>query len=224
MPRVSNPAAADLEELRDRLERSGPEALDAADCLAFVLRRGSGRAAFGWAERLLAEFGSLPDLLGASGAALRAASTPAIAGEIEVLHELQVRALRAPLKLYQVLPDRSAVADYLQTVLAAERREQFRVLFLDKALRLLRDERLAQGTVDHVPVYPREILRRALELDASGLVLVHNHPAGAIEPTAADIDTTRQVLVAARALRIAVHDHLLVAGRAVVSFRAQGLL
>jgi DNA repair protein RadC len=224
MPRVPNPAAADLEELRDRLERSGPAALDTAECLAFVLRRGAGRAAFGWAERLLAEFGSLPDLLGGSRVALRAAATPAIARDVEVLHELQLRALAAPLRALPVLPDRAEVADYLRTALSAERREQFRVLFLDKAMRLLRDERLAQGTVDHVPVYPREVLRRALELDASGLVLVHNHPAGAIEPTAADIDMTRQIVVAARALRIAVHDHLLVAGRAVVSFRAKGLL
>jgi DNA repair protein RadC len=224
MPHVPNPAAADFEELRDRLERSGAEALDTAECLAFALRRGAGRAAFGWAERLLAEFGSLPDLLAASGAALRAASTPAIADDIEVLHELQVRALRAPLRVYPMLPDRSAVADYLQAVLAAERREQFRVLFLDKAHRLLRDERMAQGTVDHAPIYPREIMRRALELDASGLVLVRNRPTGAIEPTAADVDATRQILAAARALRIAVHDHLLVAGRAVVSFSARGLL
>jgi DNA repair protein RadC len=128
------------------------------------------------------------------------------------------------LRACRVLPDRGAVANYLQTVLAAERREQFRVLYLDKRLRLLRDAVLGEGTVDHVPVYVREVLRRALETGASGMVLVRNRPSGAVEPTPADIETTRQISNAARALRISVHDQLLVAGRAVVSFRGLGLL
>jgi len=224
MPRNPNPSAADFEELRERLDRSGAQSLDTAECLGFALRRGAGRAALGWSERLLADFGSLPDLLGADKAELRRAANVAIARDLEILRELQVRALRAPLRILPVLADRPAVADYLQALLAAERREQLRVLFLDKALRLLRDETLAVGTVDHVPFYPREILRRALEFGASGVILAHNHPAGLLQPTAGDIAATGELAAAARVLRIAVHDHLLVAGRAVVSFRAQGLL
>jgi DNA repair protein RadC len=228
MPQGSPPAprsaAADLEDLRERLERSGAAALDTAECLAFALRRGAGRAALGWAERLLAEFGSLPELLGAPPVRLRAAATPAIARDIEVLHDLQLRALKAPLRLLPVLGDRDAVADYLRVALAAERREQVRALFLDRGLRLLADERMGQGSVEHAPLYPREVVRRALELDASGLVLVRNHPAGRLEPTAADLESARQVIAAARALRIAVHDQLLVVGRAVISFRDRGLL
>jgi DNA repair protein RadC len=219
-----NPPAADFEALRERLNRSGAEGLDTAECLGFALRRGAGRAALGWAERLLFEFGSLPDLLGAPRADLVRTATPAIARDLEVLHELQLRALRAPLRILPVLSDRPAVADYLQVLLAAERREQLWVLFLDKALRLVRDERMGVGTVDHVPIYPREILRRALETGASEIILAHNHPAGLLQPSAADIEATRQLVTAGHVLRVAVHDHLLVAGRAVLSFRAQGLL
>lgn len=216
--------AADLDDLRERLERAGPQACDTAECLAFVLRRGAGRAAFGWSERLLDEFGSLPDLLGASRERLRAAAPAAIARDIEVIHHLQLRTLRSPLRILPVLGDREALADYLRVALAAERREQVRALFLDRGLRLLADELMGQGGVDHAPLYPREVVRRALELDASGVVLVRNHPAGRLEPTAADLEAARQVIAAARALRISVHDQLVVVGRAVLSFRDRALL
>lgn len=216
--------AVDLEELRDRLDLAGAESLTTPECLAFAIRRGAGRAAPGWAERLLARFGSLPELLGASAIALGREAPPGVVRDLQILHDLQRRALLEPLANRPLLQGFEAVADYLRIVMAVERREQFRVLHVDKGLRLIRDECQGCGTVDHVPVYPREVIRRALELDAAGIVLAHNHPAGGTTPSSADVDMTRQIVAAATPLRIAVHDHLVVAGREVTSFRRLGLM
>ena len=221
---VSQPPLEDLQEFRSRAATYGPESLATEECLALLLRRGCGRAAPGWAERLLARFGSLPELLGAPEAELRRQAPAAVALDIALLHDLQRRALQAPLRRRAALAGLGLVSDYLRVVLAAEPREQFRVLFLDKGLRLIRDEAMGHGTVDHAPAYPREVLRRALELNAAGVVLAHNHPGGDATPSAADIELTRQVSAAALVLRIAVYDHLLVAGELVVSFRRLGLL
>jgi len=218
------PPATDLDELRERLDRAGAESLTTPECLALAIRRGAGRAAPGWAERLLIRFGSLPELLGASAAALAREAPAGVVRDLQVLQDLQRRALLEPLAARPVLQGFEAVADYLRLVMGVEGREQLRVLHLDKGLRLIREERLGRGTVDHVAVYPREVLRRALELDAAGIVLAHNHPAGGTTPSSADLDMTRQIVAAATPLRIAVHDHLLVAGRAVVSFRRLGLM
>ena len=102
--------------------------------------------------------------------------------------------------------------------------EHFRVLFLDRKNTLIADEELGRGTVDHVPVYPREVLRRALELNASALILVHNHPSGDPTPSAADISMTEQIQTAAQALSVTLHDHLIIGKSRESSFRALGLL
>ncbi|WP_421937292.1 JAB domain-containing protein [Phenylobacterium sp.] len=216
--------AVDLEELRDRLDLAGPEPLTTAECLALAIRRGAGRAAPGWAERLLTRFGSLPELLGASPSALSREAPPAVVRDLLVVHDLHRRALLEPLAARPVLQGFEAVADYLRVTMAVDRREQLRVLHVDKGLRLLSAECVGRGTVDHVAVYPREVVRRALELDAAGIVLAHNHPAGGTTPSSTDLDMTRQIVAAATPLRIAVHDHLLVAGQTVVSFRRLGLM
>ena len=124
----------------------------------------------------------------------------------------------------ELLSSSSALLTYVRVTLGAESREQFRVVFLDKKNQMLADEMLGQGTVDHAPVYPREVLKRALELDASAIILVHNHPSGDPTPSPQDIDMTRQVVDAARALRIAVHDHLVVGRDGVASFKTLGLI
>jgi DNA repair protein RadC len=103
-------------------------------------------------------------------------------------------------------------------------REAFRVLFLDKKNQLIADEVMNQGTVDHAPVYPREVMRRALELAASAVILVHNHPSGDQTPSSADIEMTRKIIDAARTLGIAVHDHVIVGRAEVASFKALGLI
>lgn len=211
--------AASAPELSQRLSASGPEGLDDAEALQLA----SG-ASPEQIQALFDEFGSLPQVLAASPAALRRFVRPAAAARLALARDLAQRLLRAPLRERPVLSSCSALIDYLRAGLAGRSREQFHVLYLDKKNRLIRDEIEGEGTVDHAPVYPREILRRALELDASALILAHNHPAGDPAPSVADIDITRQVVAAARALRISVHDHVVVAGHDVASFRALGLL
>jgi DNA repair protein RadC len=122
-----------------------------------------------------------------------------------------------------VISSWTALLAYVRVALAHEAREQFRVLFLDRKNQLILDEVMNQGTVDHAPVYPREIMRRALELSASAVILVHNHPSGDPTPSPADIDMTKQVVDAGRPLKIQVHDHLVVGRDGVASFKALGL-
>ena len=112
----------------------------------------------------------------------------------------------------------------VRVTLAEERREQFRVIFLDRKNQLMCDELMGQGTVDQAPVYPREILRRALELSSSSIILVHNHPSGEPTPSQADITRTREIVDAARPLKSTVHDHLVVGRHGVASFKALGLI
>ena len=116
------------------------------------------------------------------------------------------------------------VLDYLTSAMGFELREQFRVLYLDKRNNLVADEVLAEGTVDHTPVYPREVLRRAVELHATGCVLVHNHPSGDATPSRADIDMTKQVAEVCNLLGIAVHDHVIIARDGHSSLRGLGLM
>lgn len=118
----------------------------------------------------------------------------------------------------------STVLAYLKCAMAHEAREQFRVLFLDRKNQLIADEVLGQGTVDHAPVYPREVMKRALELGASAVILVHNHPSGDPAPSSDDVVMTKRVIDAGRALSIGVHDHVVVGRDGVASMRALGLI
>lgn len=206
-------------ELSQRLSACGPEGLDDAEALQLA----SG-ASPEQIQALFDEFGSLPQVLAASHAALRRFVRPAAAARLALARDLAQRLLRVPLRERPVISSWSALTDYLRAGLAGRSRERFHVLYLDKKNRLIRDEIEGEGTVDHAPVYPREVLRRALELDASALILAHNHPAGDPTPSVADVEMTRQVVEAAQALRISVHDHIVVGGHDVVSFRALGLL
>lgn len=206
-------------ELRARLRAAGPEALDDLDALQVLCGASLPQAA-----ALVATHGSLPEVLAASRPALERLLAPDQAARLALVHDVALRLLRRPLRVRALLGGWQATADYLQAALSALTREQLRVLFLDRRNRLIRDEVMGQGTVDVVHVYPREVLRRALELDASAVVLAHNHPGGDVTPSTADIEATRQVVEGGRALRVAVHDHFLVAGRTVVSFRTLGLL
>lgn len=215
MPRSSSAAA----EALARLVSAGPAALDDREALQLAAGLTPGEAA-----ALFSAMGSLPEVLAASPAALERHASAVPAARIGLLRDIARRMLAAPLRQRPVLAGWAAVADYLRAMLAGRTREQLLGLFLDKRNRLIRDEVLGEGTVDHVPVYPREVMRRALELDASALVLAHNHPGGLATPSSSDIDSTRQVVEAGRCLRIAVHDHFLVADQNVVSFRLLGLI
>ena len=144
----------------------------------------------------------------------------AVALDLKLMQEAALRMGRATLAKRPLISSWSALLAYVRAELAHEAKEQFRVLFLDKKNQLLADEMLGSGTVDHAPVYPREVARRALELSASAVILLHNHPSGDPAPSAADIDMTRQIVDALRPLRISVHDHLVVGRDGVASFKA----
>ncbi len=177
------------------------------------------------AKQLLARFGGLAGVLGATMEDLRmvAGVGPAAALDLKLLHEATVRMGRTEVRKRTVISCWSALLAYVKVSMAAAPREQFRVLFLDKKNQLIADEVMTEGTIDHAPVYPREVMRRALELSASAVILAHNHPSGDPTPSAADVETTRQVEEAGRALRISVHDHIVVGRQGVASLKSLGL-
>jgi DNA repair protein RadC len=210
----------------ERAARFGPHLLDEGEVLEWLLQRCNAPHPHPalLAGTLLHRFGSLPQVFGASLAEVAAVTGEPVAIELKMLHDFTLRILAFPLHRRCLLSSWSAVRAYLKASLGGRSREAFRVLFLDKANQLIADELMGEGTVDHAPVYPREVMRRALELAASSCCLVHNHPAGSATPSKADIDMTRQVVEAGRALGIAIHDHFLVAGDEVVSFKGLGLM
>jgi DNA repair protein RadC len=176
------------------------------------------------ARRLLGRFGDLLHVFGATFAELRQVLDEPAALDVALTGEVTRRLLAAEVRAHPLAGCWSGLHAYLVAMLGGGSRESFRVLFLDGADRLIGDELMAEGTVDHAPVYPREIMRRAIELGASGCSLVHNHPSGDPTPSSADIEMTRQVIAAGAAVGILVRDHFVVGGGAVASFRALGLV
>jgi DNA repair protein RadC len=219
--------AGHRERLRDRATVGGLAAVPDYELLELFLFRSIARGDVKpLAKQLLARFGSLGGVLGATPEELRtvAGVGEAVALDLKLLHEATLRTAKEQVARRPVISSWNALLAYVKTALAHEAREQFRVLFLDKRNQLMADEVLGHGTVDHAPVYPREIMRRALELSASAVILVHNHPSGDPTPSQADITMTKLIVDAAKALRIEVHDHLVVGHDGVASFKALGLL
>ena len=215
------------ERLRERALNAGFAALADYEALELYLFRAFPRGDVKpLAKALLSRFGSLSAVLSASVEELCSVRGigAAAALDLKLVHELSQRMGLEPLQKRTVISSWSALLAYIKLALAHEPREQFRVLFLDKKNQLLCDEVMNQGTVDHAPVYPREVARRALELAASAVILVHNHPSGDPTPSQADVDMTRQVMAACRTLNLAVHDHLVVGREGVASFKALGLM
>jgi len=200
------------------------DGLAEAETLALLLRRSRAADPEAASHALLARFGCMARVLGATLPELLKIVDEEVALDLALLQEATRRVLEFPILRRPLLNGFSAVEAYLRHRLAGLAREQFRVLFLDRANQLIADELMGEGTIDHAPVYPREVVRRALELNASACCLAHNHPTGNPSPSQADIVMTRQVVEAARALGVSVHDHFLVAGGVVVSFRSQGLM
>ena len=164
------------------------------------------------AKTLLKEFGSLAGVINAPEARLRQVRGvgDAVVSELRLMGAVSRAVLREAVEDRPVLSSWEAVIDYARAHIAFSNVEHFHVLFLDKKNRLIRDEIQQTGTVDHTPVYPREVVRRAIELDATALVLVHNHPSGDTSPSRADVEMTKTVIEVARPLGIAVHDHVIV--------------
>ena len=214
------------DRLRDRARKGGLAALPDYELLELYLFRSIPmRDVKPLAKALLARFGSLAGVLAASLADLR--SVPgvgdSVALDLMLLHETALRVGREPISKRTVISSWSALLAYVRLALAEEPREQFRVLFLDRKNQLIADEVMSRGTIDHAPVYPREVIRRALELSSSSIILVHNHPSGDPTPSAADVEMTRHVVEAGRPLRVAVHDHLVVGRDGVASLKSLGL-
>lgn len=215
------------DRLRDRAAEGGFAAIPDYELLELYLFRSLPRGDVKpLAKALLTRFGSMTGVMAASLSELKSVAGvgQTVALDLKLAHEAAVRMGREEVARRTVITSSSQLHAYVRLAMAHESREQFRVLFLDKKNQLIADEVMHQGTVDHAPAYPREILRRALELAASAVILVHNHPSGDPSPSGADISMTREILDAARALRIAVHDHLVVGRQGVASFKALGLM
>lgn len=213
--------------MRQRFLNAGPDALLDHEMLEMLLflalpRRDTKPIA----RALLARFGSYANAIAAPVTDLAAIEGLGEAGisALKLVQGAALRLARAEVIDRPVLNNWDRLIGYLSAALARERVEQFRVLFLDTRNRLVADEAQARGSVNHTPVYPREVVKRALELQATALILVHNHPSGDPTPSRADIEMTREVKQAAEVLGIVLHDHLIMGNGRHLSFRREGLL
>jgi len=201
------------DRLRQRFRDSGDGALADYELLELLLfRLIPRRDTKPIAKALLTRFGSLPEVLGAPAHLLTEVKGvgDAVATDLKLVAAIAHRMLKGDLRGRQVLASWSSVIEYCRAAMAFEAREQFRVLFLDKKNALIADEIQQRGTVDHTPVYPREVVKRALELSATAIILVHNHPSGDPTPSRADIEMTKLIIDTARPLGITVHDHIII--------------
>ncbi|HYD98625.1 MAG TPA: DNA repair protein RadC [Alphaproteobacteria bacterium] len=214
------------ERLRQRYLTGGADALPDYELLELLLYMAIPRRDIKpLAKQLVAEFGSFAGVVTAEPARLRASGlSDASLAAIKIVRDSAVRLARQEVINRPVLSSWQRLLDYCQVAMAHEKTEQFRLLFLDTKNMLIADEVQQRGTVNHTPVYPREVVKRALDLGATALIMVHNHPSGDPTPSKADIDMTKEVAKAAGALGVAVHDHVIVGRAGTLSFKSMGLL
>jgi DNA repair protein RadC len=215
------------ERLRDRFRGAGADALSDYELLELLLFRAQPRRDVKpLAKALLEKFGSFAEVISAPQMRLAEVKGLGASGitEFKIVQAAASRLLRGAVKRRPVLSSWSSVLDYCRGTQAFADREQFRVLFLDKRNQLIADEVQQTGTVDHTPVYPREVVKRGLELSASAIILVHNHPSGDPTPSRADIQMTQQIIAVASPLGIAVHDHIIVGKEGHASLKGLKLI
>jgi DNA repair protein RadC len=215
------------DRLKARFRDAGADTLQDYELLELILFQSVPRRdTKPLAKALLARFGSFSEVLAAPEERLKEVDGvgDAVAHQLKVLLATAQRFARDPIHRKAVLDSWAAVVDYCRAAMAFAPIEQFRILFLDRKNQLIADEVQQSGTVDHTPVYPREVVKRALELSATALILVHNHPSGDPTPSRADIDMTKSVVEIAKPLGIAVHDHIIVGKQGHASFRALELI
>jgi DNA repair protein RadC len=213
--------------LRGRFMDGGAQAMPDYELLELVLFRAIPRRDVKpLAKTLMQTFGDFNRVITAPAGRLRQISGvgESVVQEFKIVEAAAHRLARAKVMQRHIISNWDAVLDYCHTTMAHRETEQFRVLFLDRKNVLIADEEQAKGTVDHVPVYPREVVKRALELNASAIILVHNHPSGDPTPSEADISMTAQINDACAALGLTLHDHLIVGKSAELSFRSAGYL
>ncbi|MDG1171019.1 MAG: DNA repair protein RadC [Sulfitobacter sp.] len=215
------------QRLRARFMAGGPGAMPDYELLELVLFRAIPRRDVKpLARALMDQFGDFNRVISASEMRLRDVSGvgDAVIVELKVVEAAAQRLARAKVLQRHVVSSWDALIDYCHTTMAHRETEQFRVLYLDRKNVLIADEEQGKGTVDHVPVYPREVAKRALELNASALILVHNHPSGDPTPSASDIEMTARVAAACDALGLTLHDHLIIGKSTELSFKSEGYL
>ncbi len=213
--------------LRARFRQAGAQGLAEYELLELVLFRALPRRDVKpLAKKLIEKFGSFAEVISAPPTRLAEVDGvgDAVVAELKIVQAAAKELLRGELRQKPVLSSWSAVLDYCRTAMAYADKEELRVLYLDKRNQLIGDERQQVGTVDHTPVYPREVVKRALELSASAIILVHNHPSGDPSPSRADVEMTQAIHEAARSLGIALHDHIIVGRQGHASFKALGLI
>lgn len=226
-PQTIDHRSGHRQRLRDRFREGGADAVPDYELLELILFRVHPRGdTKPLAKKLLSAFGSFAEVLNAppqrlleiEGVGQRAVD------EFKLIRAAAARLAKSEIKAKPALSSWQSVLDYLRIAQGYDHIEQFRILFLDKKNNLIADEVQGRGTVDHTPVYVREVVKRALELHATALILVHNHPSGDTTPSRADIDMTKLIIDAARPLGIAIHDHVIVGRDGHASFRALRLI
>ncbi|QGY00095.1 JAB domain-containing protein [Roseovarius faecimaris] len=213
--------------LRQRFLEGGAGAMPDYELLELVLFRAIPRQDVKpLARSLLDRFGDFNGVLSSDPHSLAQVSGvgEAVICELKIIEAAAHRLARSRILQRHVISSWTQVIDYCHTTMAHRETEQFRIFYLDRKNVLIADEEQARGTVDHVPVYPREVVKRALQLNASALILIHNHPSGDPTPSAEDIDMTRQVQAACDALGITLHDHIIIGKSCEMSFQAEGHL
>ena len=222
-----NPNAGHRERLRERFLTGGAAAMPDYELLEMALFAALPRRdTKPLAKALLKRFGSFAEVIAAPRDRLKEIPGvgDSVVSQLKIVEAAAARLAQTRVIGKPALSSWSALLDYCMAAMARAPAEEFRVLFLDRKNVLIADEVQARGTVDHTPVYPREIVKRALEHGASALILVHNHPSGDPTPSKADIAMTREIAAAAKALKIAIHDHLVIGRGGHASFKSLGLL
>lgn len=223
----ASPHAGHRSRLRERFLKAGAEALADHELIELLLFGALPRIdTKPLAKQIIDRFGSYEEALAAPAERLRAMKGMSD-GAVALLKAVEAAAIRLARKQVHrkpVLSSWSALLDYCKTAIARAPVEQFRLLLLDRKNRLIEDAVMAEGTVDHTPVYPREIVKRALELSSTALILAHNHPSGDPTPSTADIRMTEEIVSVAGAMGIVVHDHLIIGRHGHASFKGLRLL
>jgi len=215
------------ERLRQRFIEGGPDALPDYEMLELLLFMAIPRRDVKpLSKALLAKFGSLAGVLNAQHDALQDVEgvSEGVATALKIIQASSFRLMKQDIMKRPILNSWQRLVDYCHATMAHEQVEHFRVLFLNKKNELIADEIQQTGTVDHTPAYPREIMKRALELSATALILVHNHPSGDPKPSETDIDMTYAIKAAGEPFQIVLHDHIIVARNGVSSFKTMGIL
>ncbi len=213
--------------LRERFLQPGGENLPDYELLELLLFAAKPRGDVKpLAKRLIKQFGSFAEVIHADVNELRKIDEAgdAVIASLKAVELAAQRLIKAEVTEKTVLQSWTALLDYCQLTMGKKKHEEFRILFLNHKNALIADEVQQRGTVDHTPVYPREVIKRALELGASAIILVHNHPSGDPNPSQADIDITKQIIDAAKGVNVKVHDHLIIADGTHYSFKSYGLI